>query len=509
MARPMPRLGPVTRATFPAGLSIRTWYLPFVAIDPRKQAALPAPPYPKGLAWIATVGPGVIVLGLSIGGGEFLLGPAAFVKYGLSLLWITVVSVFFQTVFNTELMRYTLATGEPAFTGFMRTRQSSTFWAWFYAGLYLLQTGWPSSAGNAAAAMFFLFASRIAGPADAAVVYRVAVGTFLLCILILLGGRRIERTLEVLNWILVACILGGFLLLALWFVPSSTWAATALGLAGFDTASGAFRFIPEGVDFVLLAALVGYSGAGGMVNITLSNWARDKGYGMAAHAGYIPAAVGGKKVHLAHSGFQFLPDKESMRHWRGWWRIVRADQWGVFFTGAVLGMALPAMLYVTFLPKGTEIQGLGISAALASSIGARAGGLLAIAVAVLGAWILFKTQLDILEGMVRSITDILWTGSARVRTGSGGDVRMVYYVVLIAIAVWGMIAMRMATPIGLLKLSANVASGVFVVSSLHLLYVNTRLIPVELRPPRWRRAVLVLMSGFYGFFVVLSLRSIF
>ena len=56
---------------------------------------------------------------------------------------------------------------------------------------------------------------------------------------------------------------------------------------------------------------------------------------------------------------------------------MRADQWGVFFVGGVLGMVLPALLYVTFLPRGTDIRGLGIAAALASSIGAQAGPLLA------------------------------------------------------------------------------------------------------------------------------------
>ena len=75
------------------------------------------------------------MLGASIGSGEFLLGPAVFVKHGLSLLWITVVAVILQTIFNTEVMRYTLATGEPMFTGFMRTRPSSTLWAWTYVGL--------------------------------------------------------------------------------------------------------------------------------------------------------------------------------------------------------------------------------------------------------------------------------------------------------------------------------------------------------------------------------------
>jgi Mn2+/Fe2+ NRAMP family transporter len=101
------------------------------------------------------VGPGIIVLGASIGSGEFLLGPAAFVRHGLSILWVTLAAIILQTIFNLELMRYTLATGEPIFTGFMRTRPSSTLWAWVYAILYFLQVGWPAWAGTAAGAIFF------------------------------------------------------------------------------------------------------------------------------------------------------------------------------------------------------------------------------------------------------------------------------------------------------------------------------------------------------------------
>jgi hypothetical protein len=50
---------------------------------------------------------------------------------------------------------------------------------------------------------------------------------------------------------------------------------------------------------------------------------------------------------------------------------------------------------------------------------------------------------------------------------------------------------------------------VFVITSLHLLYVNTRLLPRELRPPTWRRATLVFMAIFYGFFSALSIASLF
>jgi hypothetical protein len=473
-------------------------------LPPWRPADLPVAPTPHGLGWIGVVGPGVIVLGASIGGGEFLLGPTVFVRHGLSLLWATSVAVFFQTVFNTELMRYTIATGEPVLTGFMRTRPAPAVWAWFYALLFFLQVGWPASAGVASGAIFFLFAHRLPGPADVATVYYIGVGTFLMCVSLLLSGRRVERTLELLNWILVTCTLGGFLLLALWFVPLPTWGAAAAGLAGYDAIHGRFSFMPAQADFFLLAAFVAYSGCGGMLNITLSNWARDKGYGMGQRVGYIPAAVGGERVTLAPTGFMFTPDAAAMTRWRGWWRIVRADQWGVFFVGAIVGMALPAVLYVTFLPAGENIQGLGISAALASAIGAKGGAVLGFAVAVLGAWLLFKTQLDLTEALVRATTDMLWTGSARVRAWRNGDVRAVYYTVLAIAAGWGIFALRLAQPIILLQIAANVAAFVFVVATLHLLYINTRLLPEAIRPSWWRRVTLVAMSLFYGFFVVNS-----
>ena len=171
-------------------------------------------------------------------------------------------------------------------------------------------------------------------------------------------------------------------------------------------------------------------------------------------------------------------------------------------------MVLPALLYVTFLPRGTDIQGLGISAALASAIGTQAGATIAGVIAFLGAWILFKTQLDNLEGMVRAITDILWAGSARVRAWRGGDIRAVYYTVLATLVVWGIIAMRLAQPIVLLKLGANVAGAIFIIAAPHLLYINTRLLPPHLRPPMWRRAALVIMTAFYGVFVGLSFGSL-
>jgi hypothetical protein len=94
-----------------------------------------------------------------------------------------------------------------------------------------------------------------------------------------------------------------------------------------------------------------------------------------------------------------------------------------------------------------------------------------------------------------------------VRGWRGGDVRAVYYTVLALVVTWGVIALGLAAPIMLLQISANIAGLVFVVASLHLLYVNTRLLPPALRPPLWRRIALVAMSVFYSFFVVLAASS--
>jgi hypothetical protein len=474
-------------------------------LPPWGEAELPAPPRPVGLrGWVAATGPGIILLGASLGSGELLLGPAVIVKHGFTLLWIAGVAILFQTLFNTELMRYTIATGEPAVTGFMRTRPHSTFWAWIYTVLAFLQTGWPAWAGTAAGAAFFLALRRLPEPFDADIVYLCGAMAYGLCVAILLVGRRVERTLEIMNWVMVLLIMLGFTVLAVLFVPGSTWLAGVMGYGGYDPAAGGFAFTADGADWFLIGAFAAYSGAGGFGNLALSNWARDKGYGMGQLVGYIPAAIGGGRVHLAHSGFLFPTTNQAMARFRGWWRLVRADQYVVFLGGSVLGMLLPALLYVTFVPGGSDIRGLGVAAELAQAVARAKGPLFGGAVALMAVWVLFKTQLDLLEGLVRTVTDILWTGSARVRAWRSGDVRVVYYAVLALTVGWGLVALRLGPPIVLLQIAANAGGLVLAIAAIHLLYVNTRLLPDRLRPSFGRRLGLVAMSVFYGGFVVMN-----
>ena len=83
-------------------------------LDPWRIKELPPAPVPRGLGWFSAIGPGVIVLGVSIGSGEFLLGPAAFVKYGLSLLWVVGVAALLRA--NDDHL-FIAQPGEAAYDG--------------------------------------------------------------------------------------------------------------------------------------------------------------------------------------------------------------------------------------------------------------------------------------------------------------------------------------------------------------------------------------------------------
>ena len=91
-------------------------------------------PQPKqlGLKNLAGfIGPGIVMCGIQIGGGEWLFGPDITAKYGGSLMWIATIAIACQVFYNMECGRYALYTGEPVFTGFMRMAPGPTFWVSF------------------------------------------------------------------------------------------------------------------------------------------------------------------------------------------------------------------------------------------------------------------------------------------------------------------------------------------------------------------------------------------
>ncbi len=464
---------------------------------------LPAPPPYNFKNVMAIIGPGTILLGVSIGSGEWLMGPASAISYGTSILWIATVSCVLQVLLNMEMIRYTLYTGEPIYTGFMRTSPGSTFWGWVYTVLGWLQVGWPGWAATAATAIAAFALGRLPTAADAGTVLLWGYVTFLVVVVLLFLGRKVERTLELAQWFMVSWIFIYLLFVDIFLVSAQTWVKTVSGLFSFGS-------LPSGADWVLLGAFAAYAGAGGVSNGFVTNWVRDKGWGMGSTVGYIPGAIGGEKTELKQTGNVFKPTEKNMANWRAWYRFIDADQYWLWFGGALIGMLLTVTLSVNYVPAGTKLSGFAIAAYQADAMAKAAGQIFWPLTLINGFWILFSTQMGISEGYVRMITDIGWTGSATIRRWAKGDVRRVYYTILLVFAVWGCIALNLAQPFMLIQIGANMAGLVLIFLSIHTIVVNRKFLPRELRPALWREIALVLSALFFAFFVAnLTLSQLF
>lgn len=91
------------------------------------------PPAPA-LDWrpATLIGPGLMMVGCAIGGGEWLMGPAVTAQYGGIVMGLATLSIACQVAYNLGVMRYTLYCGEPIFVGFFRLWPGPLFWAIFY-----------------------------------------------------------------------------------------------------------------------------------------------------------------------------------------------------------------------------------------------------------------------------------------------------------------------------------------------------------------------------------------
>ena len=76
--------------------------------------------------------------GIQLAGGEWLLGAEITARYGGSLMWLAAAAILGQVFYNMECGRYALYTGEPVFTGFLRSKPGPSFWI---GVLFLLSLG--------------------------------------------------------------------------------------------------------------------------------------------------------------------------------------------------------------------------------------------------------------------------------------------------------------------------------------------------------------------------------
>jgi hypothetical protein len=168
-----------------------------------------------------------------------------------------------------------------------------------------------------------------------------------------------------------------------------------------------------------------------------------------------------------------------------------------------MGMALPALLSLQFSPY-SSLSGdkLEWAQALITADGVRHARWspaslatpLWIVTVLVGMLVMLPSQMSIVDDFSRRWTDILWSGSRRVRSRlSGNAVKHIYYAILSVYVIWTFLCAYLFSTYGTPKLMtlviANLNNLAIGLTAFHLLWINCKFLPEGVRP-RWyhRRA---------------------
>jgi len=611
--------------------------------------------------WFAMLGPALVMGGAAIGGGEWLLGPLVTAKYGAALLWLATISVLGQVIYNIEISRYTLYTGEPIFTGKFRTMPGPKFWVCAYL-IFDLGSIFPYLAKNAATPVATIIkGGEVPTDADYLLVTVIGYVIFLAALIPLFFGGKIYNSLRIIMSAKIVLVFGFLLTLAIFFSNPATWVEIGSGFFKFGNvpieraeATGAdgkvlpeddwdndghaddvepvlkdikahveagkpwpdfnldgkpdapvdtdgdgkndswgdvtirvdkdgdgrldhwsdvpvafkddpveestFLFffktpgepadgVPDAwpdvnddkqpdkfidvdgdgirdgnnidniflslfrgegfpdIDFTLIAFIAGLAaiaGSGGLSNTPTSNFTRDQGWGMGHHVGAIPSVVGGHDIKLSHVGSVFEVTKESLPRWRRWYRHVCRDQLAFWMPTCFVGLALPSMLSIQFLKRGTDagkwnaasMTAEGVGETVTESWGSTMGDVFWFMTLLCGFLVLAPSMASSIDGICRRWVDAFWTASKRLRKLDPKAIRIVYFRVLTGYACFGLV-MLLFPPSDLIAYATMIFNVALGFSCWHTVVINTTLLPPELRPSWFVRIALSLAGVFF------------
>src|SRR5690606_7727851 len=101
-----------------------------------------------------------------------------------------------------------------------------------------------------------------------------------------------------------------------------------------------FGEIPSDIDISVLLGAIVFAGAGGMLNLCVSFWYRDKQVGMGEYVERIENPITGKLTSTNIHAYRFDPTQENSLRWKGWMRYIRIDQGIIFWLLGVISIVL-------------------------------------------------------------------------------------------------------------------------------------------------------------------------
>jgi hypothetical protein len=251
----------------------------------------------------------------------------------------------------------------------------------------------------------------------------------------------------------------------------------------------------------ILGAMAALAGNGGLTNTNVSGYTRDQGWGMGKHVGAIPSTIGGHSVKLSHVGMVFPITAASRKRFAGWYRHIFRDQFFLFGLASFVGLAMPSMLSVQFLERGTEADpwlAAGMTAqGVYDTIGVEffkpVGWFMTL---FCGFLVLALSTTTTADGFFRRWLDVLWTGLPALKKWEPHRVGKLYFAMLCTYCTFGIIMLSVVEPSKILAWSTNIYNYALGFSCFHVCYVNLALLPKELRP-NWFIRISMFCAGVF------------
>ncbi len=445
---------------------------------------------PPPFNWKKAIGVGIVVVGMAMGTGELILWPHLVSKYGLAILWLGLIGITIQYFINQEVARHALATGESFFTSSARILSFSPVF-WFFAAILLyVWPAWAAALGTILSSLFGFGSYMVWSWLSLALVLAI---TF--------SGKVAYGVLEKTLKFTVPTF---FLLLII--ISFKNLNGTLL-IEMFQGVIN-FGYVPDNADWSLLLGAIVFAGAGGMLNLAISLWYRDKQLGMAKYVGRIANPISGKAEAVSVTGYTFEDTPENRKHWKGWMTFVRIDQGIIFWLlGLVTLLLLSVNAYAVLSPQGIIPEGLDLVSAQAK-IFSDSWGIWGEKLYLFMAYLmLFSVMWTVLDALTRIVSDIVHTNS---RVGKMIPVFMwanrvsihhLYYGLMFAFVVISALLVPFQQPFTLLIITSVLGGLVMAIYIPLLLYLNNFKLPQFIRPGWITNTVLIASGIFYWYFV--------
>lgn len=389
--------------------------IPHQSLPPLKYRDLP-----PAISWRKMIGPSIMLAGLSLGSGEFVLWPYITYKTGFVFFWACLLGVLTQFFMNMEIERWTLVTGESAITGFCRLNKN---WAWIMLLLNIIPWAWPGWATGAGTMISWTFlgpetiASVQVEPtpsvfsldglpenvdysADTATLkwrgsmneserdalsatfirnqsqdqaaelfdkinegydlqYEAKYSSFLGIAGLLLVGIVLTTGPVVYNTVekIQIFLVGMIFLIA---VILGFYVIQPYAITSMLQGAVSIGKMPEessGLTTMALLGALAFAGAGGTMNLGQSNFIKDKGYGMGKYIGRITSPITGQQEAVSEVGYHFKHTPENLTRWRQWWRAANIEHFFSFFLTCLACLVLLSLIsYSLFYNENGQLK---------------------------------------------------------------------------------------------------------------------------------------------------------